>query len=91
MVAIRYRIDMSVNMHLRDVPDGVHGELLQRSAAAGMTLRQYVVDVLARHVEQPTMNDWLDRVARRRALALRANVATVLAESRAEDDEAHAV
>ena len=53
---------------------------------AGMTLRQYVVDVLASHVELPTMDDWLDRVARRRALALKVDTLAALHESRAEDD-----
>jgi hypothetical protein len=79
---------MPVTMHLRDVPDAVHGGLVQRSAAAGMTLRQYVVDVLSRHVGQPTTSDWLDRVARRRSLAFRVDAAAVLAESRTEDDGA---
>jgi hypothetical protein len=90
-VAICYHVVMSVNMHLREVPDEVHGELAARAAASGMTLRQYAIDVLSRHVEQPTMHDWLDRVARRRALALRVNTVAALAEARAEEDEARAV
>jgi antitoxin FitA len=77
---------MSVNMHLRDVPDEVHAELAARATRAGMTLRQYVVDVLASHVELPTIDDWLDRVARRRVLALKVDALGALDESRAEDD-----
>ena len=54
-------------MHIRDVPDHVHEELQRRAAAAGMTLRQYTVKVLDEHVAVPTMDDWMDRMARRRA------------------------
>ena len=77
---------MGVNMHLRAVPDEVHAELVARAARAGMTLRQYVVDVLSSHVELPTIDDWLDRVARRRALALQVDTLGALHESRHEDD-----
>jgi hypothetical protein len=57
---------MSVNMHIRDVPDHVHEELQRRASAAGMTLRQYTVKVLDEHVAVPTMDEWMDRMARRR-------------------------
>ena len=54
-------------MHIRDVPDHVHEELQRRAAAAGMTLRQYTVKVLDEHVARPTMDEWMERIARRRA------------------------
>jgi antitoxin FitA len=77
---------MTVNMHLRDVPDEVHAALAERASNSGKTLRQYVIDVLASHTEVPTLDDWLDRVARRRALALKVDVVAALQESRSEDD-----
>ncbi len=77
---------MTVNMHLRDVPDDVHAELVDRASNCGKTLRQYVLDVLVSHTEVPTMDEWLDRVARRRALALKVDVVAALRESRDEDD-----
>ena len=58
---------MAVNMHIRDVPDHVHEELQRRAVAAGMTLRQYTVKVLDEHVAVPTMDEWMVRMARRRA------------------------
>jgi antitoxin FitA len=77
---------MTVNMHLRDVPDEVHAALAERALNSGKTLRQYVLDVLASHTEVPTMDDWLDRVARRRAMAFKVDVVAALQESRTEDD-----
>jgi plasmid stability protein len=58
---------MSINMHIRDVPEHVHDELQRRAAAAGMTLRQYTVKLLDDHVATPTMDEWMERIARRRA------------------------
>ncbi len=58
---------MSVNMHIRDVPDHVHDELQRRAAAAGMTLRQYTVKMLEDHVATSTMDEWMERITRRRA------------------------
>ena len=58
---------MSINMHIRDVPEHVHEELQQRAAAAGMTLRQYTVKILEEHVATSTMDEWMERIARRRA------------------------
>lgn len=58
---------MSINMHLREVPDEVHEELQRRAAAAGMTLRQYTLQVLAEHCAVPTLDAWSARMAKRRA------------------------
>ena len=58
---------MSVSMHIREVPDDVHDELQRRAAASGMTLRHYTVKVLSDHVALPTMDEWMERIARRRA------------------------
>ena len=58
---------MTVNMHLRDVPDEVHEELQRRAAAGGMTLRQYTLQVLAEHCAVPTLDQWSARMAQRRA------------------------
>jgi hypothetical protein len=77
---------VAVSMHLRDVPDHLHHELSERAAHRGMTLRQYTIDVLAQHCAHPTVDDWLDRVARRRALALRFDAASAVAAGREDDD-----
>ena len=86
MVAICYHADVVVNMHLRDVPDDVHAELARRAARAGMSLRQYTIDVLVTHCGWPTVDDWLDRLAQRRAHRLREHAAEAVRQSRADDD-----
>lgn len=85
---------MSVNMHVREVPDHIHEELQRRAAASGMTLRTYTVKVLEEHCSVSPMSEWLERVARRRARwlaegrTMAIDAAAVVAASRAEDDDA---
>lgn len=64
---MRYGVGMSVNMHLREVPDDVHEELQRRAVAGGMTLRQYTLQVLSEHCATPTLDEWTARMAQRRA------------------------
>ncbi len=53
---------MTVNMHIRDLGEPTHRELVRRAEAAGMSLRAYVIEVLDRHASLPTLDDWLDEV-----------------------------
>jgi plasmid stability protein len=53
---------MAVNLHIRDLDEGTHAELVRRAEAAGMSLRAYLVEVLRRHTALPTLDEWLDEV-----------------------------
>lgn len=81
-------------MHLRDVPDHVHDELQRRAAASAMSLRQYTVKVLDEHCSALTIDDWIARVAQRRARWLadgrlpHVDAADTLRAARQEDDQA---
>jgi hypothetical protein len=62
MVAKCYHPGMAVNMHIRDLDEPTHRELVRRADAAGMSLRSYVIEVLRRHAALPTLEEWLDEV-----------------------------
>jgi plasmid stability protein len=62
VVAKCYREGMAVNMHIRDLDEPTHRELVRRADAAGMSLRAYVIEVLHRHAALPTLEEWLDEV-----------------------------
>ncbi len=64
LVAKRYQPEMSVNMHIRDLDEPTHRELVRRADAAGMSLRAYVIEVLRRHAALPTLEERLDEVRR---------------------------
>lgn len=54
------------NVLVRDVPDDVHGQLQRRAEARGQSLQQYLTGELRRLAERPTMDEVLERIARRR-------------------------
>lgn len=55
---------MPVSMHIRDLDEPTHQELVRRADAAGVSLRAYVVELLRRHTALPTLEDWLDEIRR---------------------------
>ena len=55
------------NVTIRDVPTDVHLTLVERAAAQGQSLQQYLLGVLSREAGRLTMAEWLDRVAARKA------------------------
>ena len=75
-----------MNMHVRDVPDALHRTLARRARDAGMSLRQYVIRVLSEHAEQPSVEEWLDDVARAPRTVLASSGAEAVRRSRASDD-----
>lgn len=50
------------NILIRDVPSELHSRLLERAAAAGQSLQQYLVTQLSQLVDKPTMAEWVDMV-----------------------------
>ena len=54
------------NVLVRDLPDDIHAKLQERAEAARQSLQQYLTTELTRLATAPTMQEVLDRVARRR-------------------------
>jgi plasmid stability protein len=71
---------------VRDLPEGVHAELVRRAAARGMSLRAYVVEVLSGHTNSPTLADWLEGVRALAPVKAKTSGAKLVKETRAEDD-----
>lgn len=79
---------MGVNMHIRDLDEPTHAELVRRAEAAGMSLRAYVIDVLHRHAALPGLDTWLEEV--RAAPPLPADgpdSVTLVAQGRRDSDQ----
>lgn len=53
------------NVQIRDVPDGVHNELVRRAELAGQSLQQYLAAQLAAIAATPTLDDVLGRIEAR--------------------------
>ena len=81
-----YHEEVSVSLHVRDIPDRVHRVLAKRAKASGMSLRQYVIGVLTEHSSLPSVDEWLAEVEKLPASRLRSSGAEAVRRARASDD-----
>lgn len=51
------------NIQIKRVPEPVHEELRRRAAEAGVTVRDYVLNLIARDQEVPSRAQWARRLA----------------------------
>jgi len=61
---------MSKMIQLRNVPDGLHRKLKARAAQAGMSLSDYLLGEIRQVAEQPTLEEFRARLARRPPVVL---------------------
>lgn len=54
---------MSKTLQIRDVPDELHAAISARAKAAGMTISQYLLRIVAREASRPTNAEVLERAA----------------------------
>ena len=72
---------------MKNVDPETHELIRQRAGEAGMTLGEYVLELIRRDLRRPTQSAWLDRVVSRPALGTtHAETITALDEARAERD-----
>ena len=71
-----------VMIQIRNVPAKVHRILKARAALAGMSLSDFVLADLQRSVEQPTREEWLERLASREPVSLPVPAAELIREER---------
>jgi antitoxin FitA len=50
-------------IQMKNVPDDLHDELRRRASRAGMTVRDYVIALIARDQSRPTLEEWLEEIA----------------------------
>lgn len=53
---------MSTMIQIRNVPDRLHRELKMRAAGAGMTLSDYLLDIIRKAAERPEPEALLQRI-----------------------------
>ncbi|MBM3659502.1 MAG: hypothetical protein FJW95_08345 [Actinobacteria bacterium] len=70
------------NLQIKNVPEDLHAELRRRADARGMTLRDYVLEVLVRETGRPDMEQWLAEVLARPRVTLGQSVVDMIHEER---------
>lgn len=79
---------MAGHLQIRDLPDEIHQVLRQRAARSGLSLRQYALEVLRDHCQQPTLDEWLDGLNRLTPVALPTPAAEAVREARESEEAA---
>ncbi len=61
---------MSKMVQIRNMPDAMHRVLKARAAMAGMSLSDYLLSEMRQVVERPTLEEFRQRLHRRRPVTL---------------------
>lgn len=71
-----------VNLQVKGVPEPVHEELRRRARERGLSMRDYVLDLLRRDQAVPTTAEWSTRLDSLRPITLGAPASELLHSER---------
>ena len=70
---------------MKDVPEELHEALRRRAIREGMSLADYVLDLIRRDLGLPSRREWLERLATREPVEIsREDILEALDDARAE-------
>lgn len=69
-------------IQIRNVPDALHRELIERARGEGVPLTRYIEDILRREVSRPRADELAERIAGRPRVELQRTAAEILREER---------
>jgi antitoxin FitA len=72
-------------IQVKDVPEELHEALRRRAVQEGMTLADYVLDLIRRDLGLPSRREWLERLATREPVE-GGDIAAEIRAARAERD-----
>ena len=73
---------------MKDVPEELHEALRRRAAEQGMTLADYVLDLIRRDLGVPSRREWFERLATREPVKLRPGQAAEMIRAERAEREA---
>ena len=78
---------MARMIQVRNVPAGLHKELMRRARARGQTLTDYIQGILEREVERPQPEEVFARIRSRSPVELGRPAAELVREERPDEEE----
>jgi plasmid stability protein len=73
---------MSKMIQIRNVPERMHRELRRRARARGLTLTDYIQQILERELSRPPAEEVFERIARSSPVDLGTSAAELIHEER---------
>lgn len=70
------------NLQVKDVPPDMHDELRRRSRERGVSVRDYVLDLLRRDQAVPTKGEWVAKLERLPPVTVETSAAELLRDER---------
>ena len=86
MLSVCYGHDVSM-LQLKNVPERTKRALRKRATESGMTMSDYVLQLIKRDLERPTKAELLKRLERLRPIVSSRSAAEDLEDARRERDE----
>lgn len=82
LVACDNVMHMPKMIQIRNVPDDLHRKLKVRAAELGMSLSDYLLSEVEQVAERPTLQEWLERVRRRKPVKVKESSAAIIRRHR---------
>jgi antitoxin FitA len=79
---LKYAVNMSKMIQLRNVPDALHRTLKARAAMAGMSLSDYLLGEIKEVAARPTLLELRARLHQREPVSVPLNTARIVHEER---------
>lgn len=76
------------SIQVKNAPDDLHERVRVRAAERSMTVRDYILDVVRRDLDRPTLDTWLERVQGDPPTDLRADAVADMVRDGREEREA---
>lgn len=81
-ITLKYAINMSKMIQLRNVPDSLHRSLKARAAMAGMSLSDYLLAEIKEVAERPTLAELREQLHKRKRVGVELDTARLVQEER---------
>ena len=78
---------MSKMIQVRNVPERLHRELTRRASKRGLTLTDFIEEILEREVARPSREEVFERIRGRRPVSLPMSAAEMIREERRRRDD----
>ena len=75
------------HIQIRNVPPSVHETMKERARKAGMSLQEYLLAEITESAGTPTVEEWVERVRRRKLVELPVSAADVIRVEREEREK----
>ncbi len=75
------------HLQIKNVPPELHESLRTRAADSGMTMSEYLLDLLRRDLAMPTQRQWLEQLSQRSSVVTNNEVLEALDAVRESRDE----